>query len=77
MWLPVVDLPPDSVLVLVWLSESVDFEAGFELAHRYNGAWYEGQVVDFAPVFGQPERITHWRALPQPPEKASQGLGSN
>jgi hypothetical protein len=70
------ELPPERVLVLVWVIDDAHGVAGFDLAHRYNGLWYLGAVEDgFAPEPQASERITHWQPLPAPPsEKVTQIL---
>lgn len=62
------ELPPDRVQVLVWLLATTEIRAGYELAYRYNGDWYFGEVDDdFATVVEEPWVIARWSWLIPPP----------
>jgi hypothetical protein len=64
-WFPASDPPPDNVLVLVWIAEGLDFQAGHDLAYRLKGGWYE--ALSFGVVeHEQAAYITHWQPLTRP-----------
>lgn len=63
-WIAVSDgLPEEGVLVLVFLAAArTAYQAGFRLAEQRDGAW------DFHDDFGIGGVVSHWMAIPEPPE---------
>lgn len=76
-WISVVSAgyPPEYALVLVWIAETAESPANYDLAYRFNGEWYFGDPDDdFGAVVEDPWVITHWwsHPLPAPPEDPGQ-----